>query len=432
LAQDFAAPHRKPSASAGRTRIERPCAIVARLEQLRIDSGKQTTRSREAPIFLTTASDDRHNADIQADAIGGVYGADHYHDDILGSRRPGSLVVAMRALALAASGTAGAFACCAMLGVCVFPAVPPIVKAAPDNNIWNISDTQRRSSSQTSLTSGEQQPTDIRAAPKKIPRVISAIPVASNPNAPPLHAAGSAAVAPPVPAATELALDPPMPSGLAPLASSVPRASGPEPAPSEPKETAAAAPLATAPALGPPVVAEASVLLPASAPVPVPASSEPKNIDMVIGTTGSGETDTSSPPALAPDSATSAAATPSVIGERSVGSTDAQGDAAPPPLPHSRIQVGRGAAGGASSGGSYAVQVASARSAAQAQASFRALRAKFPNQLGEREPIVRRIYLGAKGIYYRAMIGPFASMERAAGMCSTLKAAGGSCLVQRN
>ena len=96
------------------------------------------------------------------------------------------------------------------------------------------------------------------------------------------------------------------------------------------------------------------------------------------------------------------------------------------------MQAARGAAGGTSSGGGYAVQVTSARSAAQAQASFRALRAKFPNQLGEREPIVRRIYLGAKGIYYRAMIGPFASMERAAGMCGTLKAAGGSCLVQRN
>jgi hypothetical protein len=299
-----------------------------------------------------------------------------------------------------------------------------MVKATPDNN---------RDSSQTFPMSVEQQPTDIRAAPKKVPRVISAIPIASNPNAPPLHAAGSAAVAPPIPAATELAVDPPMPSALAPqVAPSVPQASGPEPAPSESKETAAAAPLATAPALDPPVLAEASVLLPASAPVPVPASSEPKNIHSVIGATGSGETDTSSPSALAPDRATSAAATPSVIGERSVGSPDAQGDVAPPPLPHSRRQAGRGAAGGASSDGGYAVQVASARSSAQAHASFRALRAKFPNQLGEREPIVRRIYLGAKGIYYRAMIGPFASMERAAGMCGTLKAAGGSCLVQRN
>ena len=53
--------------------------------------------------------------------------------------------------------------------------------------------------------------------------------------------------------------------------------------------------------------------------------------------------------------------------------------------------------------------------------------AKFPNQLGGREPIVRRTDLGAKGIYYRTMVGPFASMENAAGMCRTLKAASGNC-----
>jgi hypothetical protein len=44
----------------------------------------------------------------------------------------------------------------------------------------------------------------------------------------------------------------------------------------------------------------------------------------------------------------------------------------------------------ASSGGAYAVQLTSERSAAEAHASFRALQAKFPNQLGGREPIVRR------------------------------------------
>ena len=38
------------------------------------------------------------------------------------------------------------------------------------------------------------------------------------------------------------------------------------------------------------------------------------------------------------------------------------------------------------------------------------LRAKFPNQLGGREPMVRRTDLGAKGIYYRAMVGPFAAI----------------------
>ena len=76
--------------------------------------------------------------------------------------------------------------------------------------------------------------------------------------------------------------------------------------------------------------------------------------------------------------------------------------------------------------------MASERSAADADPVFRSLQAKLPNQLGGREPIVRRADLGAKGICYRTMVGSFASLEKAAGMCRTLKAAGGNCRVQRN
>ena len=78
------------------------------------------------------------------------------------------------------------------------------------------------------------------------------------------------------------------------------------------------------------------------------------------------------------------------------------------------------------------MQLTSQRSQAGAQAAFRALQAKFPDQLNGREPILRRADLGDKGVYYRALVGPFASMEEAAGMCSSLKAAGGNCIVQRN
>jgi hypothetical protein len=34
--------------------------------------------SRQAPTFMATASDDRHNTDVQAAAIGGAYGADQH------------------------------------------------------------------------------------------------------------------------------------------------------------------------------------------------------------------------------------------------------------------------------------------------------------------------------------------------------------------
>ncbi len=80
----------------------------------------------------------------------------------------------------------------------------------------------------------------------------------------------------------------------------------------------------------------------------------------------------------------------------------------------------------------YVVQVSMRRSKADAEASFRSLQAKFPRQLSGRTAIVQRADLGAKGIYYRAMVGPFASTGEAGQFCGNLKAAGGQCLLQRN
>jgi cell division septation protein DedD len=91
-----------------------------------------------------------------------------------------------------------------------------------------------------------------------------------------------------------------------------------------------------------------------------------------------------------------------------------------------------GTAAPAAAGGGYAVQVSSQRSEVDAQTEFRVLQAKFPNQLGGHRPMVRRADLGDKGVYYRALVGPFASMEQAAQMCSSLKAAGGNCIVQKD
>ena len=78
------------------------------------------------------------------------------------------------------------------------------------------------------------------------------------------------------------------------------------------------------------------------------------------------------------------------------------------------------------------VQISSQRSEADAQASFRSLQSKFPKELGDREAIVRRADLGQKGIYYRAMVGPFGTAGDADQFCSGLKAAGGQCIVQKN
>jgi hypothetical protein len=81
--------------------------------------------------------------------------------------------------------------------------------------------------------------------------------------------------------------------------------------------------------------------------------------------------------------------------------------------------------------GPFAVQVTSQRSEADAQASFRSLQQQFPSVLGNRQPLIRRADLGERGTYYRAQI-PFSTQSQASEFCSTLKAAGGQCVVARN
>jgi SPOR domain len=88
-----------------------------------------------------------------------------------------------------------------------------------------------------------------------------------------------------------------------------------------------------------------------------------------------------------------------------------------------------GSAGGS---GGYLVQVSSQRSEADAQASFKALQGKFPTVLGSQSSLIKRADLGDKGVYYRAMVGPFGSADEASQFCGNLKSAGGQCVVQRN
>jgi len=99
---------------------------------------------------------------------------------------------------------------------------------------------------------------------------------------------------------------------------------------------------------------------------------------------------------------------------------------AQPPAPRAPAEQGNAPTGG------YSVQLSSQRSEAEAQAAFRSLQAKYPDQLGSRSSFVKRVDLGAKGVYYRALVGPFASSNDANEFCSELKSAGGQCITQRN
>jgi hypothetical protein len=204
----------------------------------------------------------------------------------------------------------------------------------------------------------------------------------------------------------------------------------PEPAapvaPSAPANTASIADLAAAP---PPAAAS-----PPPAPVaPSPSaasSNEPKRVRTV--TIRSDGSDPSSHPVGA--STRGAPAAKAAHGgplqldpQQFSETTPAAAPARPltPPAPRLASAPTGGSRG-------YVVQVSSQKSEAEAEASFRSMQTKYPSAFSGRSPIIRRADLGAKGVFYRALVGPFASSGDAGHFCSSLKAAGGQCIVQRN
>jgi hypothetical protein len=80
----------------------------------------------------------------------------------------------------------------------------------------------------------------------------------------------------------------------------------------------------------------------------------------------------------------------------------------------------------------YLVQVSSKLTEQAAKTSYQELQNEFPAVLGSRSPVIVRADLGDKGVYYRAMVGPFGTPDEASQFCGGLRAAGGRCVVQRN
>jgi hypothetical protein len=186
--------------------------------------------------------------------------------------------------------------------------------------------------------------------------------------------------------------------------------------------------------------------LPAAAPVPPgqtgsvaqPAGgSEPKKVRTVTirpdGSDSSGRPVGMATPAAqgAAATATTAASRPAVTPPAPRAGTSPQAGepaAAQPARP--RVAAIPPSAEGAANG--FVVQLSSQKTESEAQSSFRSLQAKFPNELGGRQPLIRRADLGSKGVFYRTMIGPFASAQEASQFCATYKAAGGQCVVPNN
>ncbi len=80
--------------------------------------------------------------------------------------------------------------------------------------------------------------------------------------------------------------------------------------------------------------------------------------------------------------------------------------------------------------GSHVVQVGAFRSNDEANRFFNQLSTKMGTLVSRKSSDVQVADLGAKGVYYRLRIGPFASKSAAADYCGTLKTRGQDCLVK--
>jgi hypothetical protein len=294
--------------------------------------------------------------------------------------RRGGMMTVVAVLALAVVGTGGAFAYRTYVGS-PRSGEPPIIRAdagptkivpAPSGDgVAKVPDRMAPGGAEK-IVPREEAPVDVNAGPRQV-----FPPLNQNSSPPP-----AASVAPAKPPATAA------PNGT--LAGDEPRKIRTLAVKGDPADVAAT------PA---PKPAAAARPVPGPATARAPAPSQPANANASAN----------APLSLSPQGAQSAPAEP----RTHVASTN-PAQAAP---------------GG---GGGYVVQVSSQRSEADAQASYRSLQGKFPAVLGSRAPLIKRADLGDKGVYYRAMVGPFGSSEEAAQVCGNLKTAGGQCVVQKN
>ena len=79
----------------------------------------------------------------------------------------------------------------------------------------------------------------------------------------------------------------------------------------------------------------------------------------------------------------------------------------------------------------WGVQLVGSPSQASALASFQQLRRTYRNLLETRQPFVIQSKVGTSGFWYRVRVVTDSRSE-AEKLCSGLRAAGGSCLVQGN
>jgi SPOR domain len=132
------------------------------------------------------------------------------------------------------------------------------------------------------------------------------------------------------------------------------------------------------------------------------------------------------PRVIAPAPSTNASNAPLSLSPQGVSNASA-----PVPPMHTTALAPPPAADRGGGGGGYYVQVSAQKSEEEAKSSFRGIQAHHASLLGGQQAVIRRKDLGGKGVFYGAQVGPF-SREAASKLCEDLKAAGQSCMIQRN
>ena len=79
----------------------------------------------------------------------------------------------------------------------------------------------------------------------------------------------------------------------------------------------------------------------------------------------------------------------------------------------------------------YMVQLSASRSRALARSVYARFQAEHDDLLGRRDPLILRVDLGDRGIFYRVNVAGFATKAAADSFCADLKKRGQDCLVRR-
>lgn len=212
-----------------------------------------------------------------------------------------------------------------------------------------------------------------------------------------------------------------------------PVAEAPKPAPPPPVTAAPPTPAPAAEAPKPTAPApKVAVAAPKPAPAkPVespakPAAAPPKSVAALIQQANSTPVAEAPKPAAKP-----AAAAPAQVGRPATGaprqlggSVAAQAPAKAAPAPASTPAAAKPAASG-----SYVLQIGAYKSQADADAAWKAYKAKHAALLGGYGDEIQQADLGEKGTWYRLRIAGFADKEMATSLCDRLKADGGACIL---